>query len=468
MRLTGWGLRYASRLAWAARDVDLTVAPGERVLLTGASGAGKSTLLHALAGLIGPDEGEQLGTMTVGGQEPGRARSGTAVVFQDPQAQLVMTRAGDDVAFGLENAGLPPERIWPAVDAALAAVGFPYGRDRPTAALSGGQQQRLVLAGALAGRPGLLLLDEPTAQLDPDGAALVRTAVARAVADRSTTLLVVDHDAGAWLPLVDRVVELLPGGGTVEHGPDWAPAPLRMPTRTRRPAGEQLLRAEAAGYTHRGAVLPALPPTDVAVPAGRTLAVTGANGAGKSTLALLLAGLRGPTTGRVAAGHALTAGLPRPDRPPHRWRADALVTRIGTVFQHPEHQFLTGRVRDELALGPLRSGAGDDEARRRADDLMERLGLAALADANPFTLSGGQQRRLSVATALATAPSVLVLDEPTFGQDRDTWSELVALLAEQQDDHRALVLVTHDDAVVEALADDVLRLAPAAGERVPV
>ncbi|WP_233492104.1 ABC transporter ATP-binding protein [Blastococcus sp. TF02A-30] len=460
MRLTGWGFRYPSRHAWAARDVDLRVDPGERVLLTGPSGAGKSTLLHALAGLLGPDEGEQTGEITVDGRAPAEARARTGVVFQDPDAQLVMTRAGDDVAFGLENAGVRPERIWPAVESVLAEVGFPYGRDRATAALSGGQKQRLVLAGALAPRPGLLLLDEPTAQLDPDGAVLVREAVARATGARDTTLLVVDHDAEAWLPLVDRVVELRPEGGAVEHGPGWRPAPLRLPVRTPRPAGAVLLRAEAAGYTHRGAEQPALAATDVAVPAGRTLAVTGPNGTGKSTLALLLAGLRPPTTGRIAAAPALTAGLRRPDRPPHRWRADELVRRIGTVFQHPEHQFLTGRVRDELALGPLRSGAGDDAAHRRAEELMERLGLAALAEANPFTLSGGQQRRLSVATALATDPAVLVLDEPTFGQDRDTWGELVALLAEQQRDGRALVLVTHDAAVVRALADDELALQP--------
>jgi energy-coupling factor transport system ATP-binding protein len=460
VRLTGWGFRHASRRAWAVRDVDLAIAPGERVLLTGASGAGKSTLLHALAGLLGPDAGDRAGAAAVDGRDPDHARDRTAIVFQDPDSQLVMTRAGDDVAFGLENAGTPPELIWPAVDRALAAVGFPYGRDRATAALSGGQKQRLVLAGALAGRPGLLLLDEPTAQLDPAGAALVREAVTRAVAGRGTTLLVVDHDPDGWLPLVDRVVELLPDGGAVEHGPGWTPAPLRMPTRRLHPAGDLLLRAEGAGYTHRGSDVAALPPTDVALSAGRTLAVTGPNGTGKSTLALLLAGLRGPRTGRVAATPALTAGLRRPHRPPHRWRADELVCRIGTVFQQPEHQFLTGRVRDELALGPLRAGSGDAAAHELADHLLERLGLAALAEANPFTLSGGQQRRLSVATALATRPGVVVLDEPTFGQDRDTWAELVALLSEQQDEGRALVLVTHDAAVVTALADDVLELRP--------
>lgn len=440
------------------RDVDLTVAPGERVLLTGASGAGKSTLLHTLAGLFDPDAGESAGAIAVDGRLPHLARARTAIVFQDPDAQLVMTRAGDDVAFGLENVGTPPEQIWPAVDRALAAVAFPYGRERATAALSGGQKQRLVLAGALAGRPGLLLLDEPTAQLDPAGAALVRDAVTRAVGDRGTTLLVVDHDADRWLPLVDRVVELLPDGGVVERGPGWTPPPLRLPVRALHAPGPVLLRAEAAGYTHSGSDVPALVPTDAALSAGRTLAVTGPNGTGKSTLALLLAGLRGPTTGRMTAAPALAAGLRRPHRPPHRWRADELVRRIGTVFQQPEHQFLTGRVRDELALGPLRAGSGDAAAHRLADELLDRLGLAALAEANPFTLSGGQQRRLSVATALATRPAVVVLDEPTFGQDRDTWAELVALLAEQQDEGRALVLVTHDAAVVAALADDVLDL----------
>jgi energy-coupling factor transport system ATP-binding protein len=463
VRLAGWGFRHASRRAWAVRDVDLVVSPGERVLLTGASGAGKSTLLRALGGLLEPESGDASGQLTVDGDVPGRRRVG--VVFQDPDAQLVMTRAGDDVAFGLENTGTPPERIWAAVDAALDAVGFSLGRDRVTAALSGGQKQRLVLAGALAPRPGLLLLDEPTAQLDPEGAALVRAAVVRAVADRSATLVVVDHDVESWLPLVDRVVELLPGGGTLEHPPGWRPAPLRLPVRHPGAPGEQLLAACAAGYTHRGSAEPTLAPVDAALRAGRTLAVTGPNGTGKSTLALLLAGLRAPTTGAVVAGAALTAGLRRPDRPPSRWPAAELVERIGTVFQQPEHQFLTGRVRDELSLGPLRSGAGAARARATAEALLDRLGLAPLADANPFTLSGGQQRRLSVATALATRPRVLVLDEPTFGQDRETWAELVALLAEQQDGERALCLVTHDAAVVEALADDVLTLGRPVGVR---
>ncbi|SFC09506.1 ABC transporter ATP-binding protein [Klenkia taihuensis] len=443
-------VRHAGRLAWALTGIDLDVAPGERVLVTGASGAGKSTLFAALAGLLDPEAAEVTGELAVDGEPPAAARDRLGLLMQDPDAQLVMTRAGDDVAFGLENAGLPPEVIWPRVDDALAAVGWRYGRDRPTQALSGGEKQRLVLAGALARRPGLLLLDEPTAQLDPAGAAVVREAVARVVVARGTTLLVVDHDAAPWLPLVDRVVEVREGG-LVEHPPGWAPVPraagLVLPAAT---AGPARLGAEQAGFTYRGTTTPALRPTSLQLHASTVTAVTGPNGTGKSTLALLLAGLRAPTTGAVRAAPELAV---RGERRPHRWRAGDLVTRIGTVFQQPEHQFLTGRLRDELELGPLRSGSGSATARARAEELLERLGLAPFADANPFTLSGGQQRRLSVATALATAPAVLVLDEPTFGQDAATWRELVTLLAEQRAAGCAVAAVTHDRDLVDVLAD---------------
>ena len=452
----GLGVRHPSRRAWALTGVDLVVEPGERVLLTGASGAGKSTLLAALAGILDAEGAEVIGELTVDDAAPRAARDRLGLLAQDPDSQLVMTRAGDDVAFGLENAGLPPAQIWPRVDEALDAVGFPYGRNRPTQALSGGEKQRLVLAGPAPRRPGLLLLDEPTAQLDPPGAALVRAAVARVTADRSATTIVVDHDAGPWLPLVDRVVEVVPGG-LVEHGPGWRPTPraagLALPPAT---VGPVLLTAESAGFSYRGSGVPALPPVDAALRAGRALAVTGPNGAGKSTLALLLAGLRTPTIGRITAAQHLAAGLRT--ALPHRWRAGELVTRIGTVFQHPEQQFLTGRLHDELALGPLRSGEHAAAARATAEELLERLGLTAFADANPYTLSGGQQRRLSVATALATAPRVLVLDEPTFGQDAATWRELVMLLAEQRARGCAVAVVTHDADLVEVLADDRIGL----------
>jgi energy-coupling factor transport system ATP-binding protein len=459
VELRGFGWRHAGRRAWAVRDVDLRITHGERVLLLGPSGAGKSTLLAALAGLLPEDSGEAAGLAEIDGLDPRKARERVGILFQDPQTQLVMARSGDDVAFGPENRGVPAPEIWPLVDSCLQRVGFPYGRDRPTAALSGGEQQRLALAGVLALRPGLLLLDEPTANLDPAGAALVRAAIARS-RDADTTLVLVEHRVTEALSLVDRVVVLEPGGGIRADGPPsaifavhgaalaeagvWVPGASFPPQKSRSTSSTDLIRADTLTLKHR------LPATTLRAGAGETLAVTGPNGAGKSTVALLLGGLLTPTGGRITA-------LDDP-RPPHRWPATTLTQRIGSVFQNPEHQFVTSRVADELALGPRRLGRSPAQVTATVDDLLDRLRLTALAGANPYTLSGGEARRLSVATALATAPRVLVLDEPTFGQDRRTWIELVDLLAALRDEGHAIIAVTHDEDLVTVLADRVHRL----------
>jgi len=475
----GWGWRYAGRRAFALRGLDLQVGAGERVLLLGPSGSGKSTLLLALAGLLDPaGSGEAEGRLTLDGADPRQARDRVGIVFQDPESQIVMGGAGDDVAFGLENLCLPSDAIWSRVAAALDAVGFPYALDRPTDALSGGEQQRLALAGVIALRPGMLLLDEPTANLDPDGAALVRDVVRRIVEQLGVTLVMVEHRVADALPLVDRVVVLQAGGGVVadgaprevfaRHGDDLAEAGVWVPEHRLpappvrdRPASETLLLAEQVAYTYPGAAVPAVARVDLQVRSAEALAITGPNGSGKSTLALLLAGLLRPSAGAVVAGEALAPG--RGHDPIWRWAAGELVRRVGTVFQDPEHQFLTGSARDELILGPMRIGIEARAARQRADELLERLHLSALADANPFTLSGGEKRRLSVATALATAPSVLVLDEPTYGQDRRTATELLHLLAALRDEGRAVCFVTHDREFAQALADRTLRLGAAGG-----
>lgn len=203
-----WGWRHAGREAWAIRHLDLRIDEGERVLLLGASGAGKSTLLLALAGLLDPTGGgESEGTLTVGGRTPHDARDETAIVFQDPETQLVMPRSGDDVAFGLENRCVPSERIWPQVHAALAAVAFPYPGDRRTDALSGGEKQRLALAGVLALGPRLLLLDEPTANLDPSAKKEIEAMLA-GFAHEGMTLVMSTHNLGQAKRLATRVVYL--------------------------------------------------------------------------------------------------------------------------------------------------------------------------------------------------------------------------------------------------------------------
>ncbi|HEX7172874.1 MAG TPA: ABC transporter ATP-binding protein [Candidatus Limnocylindria bacterium] len=470
----GWGLRHPGRREWALRGVTLTIEAGERVLLLGPSGAGKSTLLTALAGLVDPrGGGETEGLLLVDGVDPREARDRTGLLFQDPESQLVMGRAGDDVAFGLENRCVPTDAIWSRVDAALGAVGFPYDRDRPTHALSGGEQQRLALAGTLALRPGLLLLDEPTANLDPDGATELREVLDRVLDRVGATLVLVEHRVDEAVSLVDRVVVLAAGSGVVADGPPrdvfrahgsalaeagvWVPDhPPPAPPRRERPAPAALVLADRVGFRYPGDRTDVVEAIDIHVRSAEALAVVGPNGSGKSTLALLTAGLLEPRVGRVMAAEALSPG--HGHEPIARWPAHELVRRIGTVFQDPEHQFLTRSVREELLLGPRRAGASEAVARRRADELLDRLHLAPVAAANPFTLSGGEKRRLSVATALATAPSLLVLDEPTFGQDRRTWSELLHLLAALRDDGRGVCFVTHDRAFASALADRTLAL----------
>ncbi|WP_171013244.1 ATP-binding cassette domain-containing protein [Microbacterium sp. 2FI] len=472
----GWGWRHASRHAWAIRDADLRIEPGERVLLLGASGSGKSTLLHGLAGVLGgDDEGEQAGALLIDGVPAAQARGRAGLVLQDPDAQVILARVGDDVAFGCENLGIPRDEIWPRVGAALEAVGLDVALDRPTKALSGGQKQRLALAGLLAMRPGIVLLDEPTANLDPAGVAEVRDAVTRLLEAHPATLVVVEHRVEVWLPLVSRVIVLGAGGVIADGTPDavlgrageslaargvWVPGiPPAHPSAPQRAAGEVLLSATELAV-QRVAGHPVAAGIDVDVRAGSALAITGPNGAGKSTLGLTLAGLLAPAAGALVASPGLADGA---GSTPICWASRQLLTRIGTVFQDPEHQLLAKTVREELEVGPRALGLGADETSRRVDELLDRLRLAPLARANPYTLSGGEKRRLTVAAALATAPRVLVLDEPTFGQDARTWAELVALLARLRDEGSAIVAITHDLDVVEALHAEVLALRPATG-----
>jgi energy-coupling factor transport system ATP-binding protein len=365
----------------------------------------------------------------------------------------------------------------------MADVGFPYGPRHSTGALSGGEKQRLVIAGALAMRPRLLLLDEPTANLDPAGAALVREVLARVLAATGATLVLVEHRVAEVVDLVDRVVVVEPGGGVVADGPPgtvfaehgrsladqgvWVPGAEPEPRLSPAPGGGTLL--EAVGVTARTppelgvrSVGPRTVLSDVHVDvrAGTATALTGPNGAGKSTLLSLLAGLTRPHRGSVLPRGPLAEADRRPLR---RWPAARLARHVGTVFQHAEDQFVTTTVRDELRFAPRRAGMGEAETAAWVDELLERLRLTALADVHPYTLSGGEKRRLSVATALSSgdahAPDVLVLDEPTFGQDTRTWTELVELLGGLREQGRAVLMATHDELLLRRFADTRVRVA---------
>lgn len=523
-----FGWRHPDRTEASPRGLDLEIPPGQKVLVVGPSGVGKSTLLYALAGVLeqdapdsAPDSGEpeapghdrtesvrdregthgQLGELLIDGVPAAERASVSGLLQQDPESSIVLARVGDDVAFGPENLGVDVDEIWRRVDHALEAVELPVTHDRATDELSGGQQQRLGLAGIMAMRPRLLLLDEPTANLDPEGVRTVREAVATVAAETGCTLIVVEHRTEVWSDLVDRVVVLDRQGVSHDGTPSeifgdpelgqqlhadgvWVPGrrvpdPVVFPdvggqplliardleVSREQPSSRALARRRRRVRSGRpvpeGAVAgsPAARPVNLEIRAGSATAITGVNGAGKSTLALTLAGLLVASAGSVQATTALAGTAPTD---PSVWSGPELLTRAGTVFQEPEHQFLTSSVRAELGEGPRRAGWSDERIDATVQRLLDRLELRDVAEANPFTLSGGQKRRLSVGTVMAAAPDVLVLDEPTFGQDARTWWSVVDLLAEQIQAGCAVVVVTHDRELIAALNAHEFQVHPVA------
>lgn len=471
----GWGWRHAGRKNAALSGVDLDIAPGERVLVLGPSGSGKSTLMGGLAGLLGgAEEGEATGTLTVDGIAPAEARGRVGLLMQDPEAQVVLARVGDDVAFGMENLGVAREEIWPCVENSLEAVGLSVPLDHSTTELSGGQKQRLALASILAMGPGLLLLDEPTANLDPSGVAEVRAAVEKVVERTGATVVVVEHRVDVWASLVDRVIVVADGaiaadgpldevlaqqGDAMRERGIWlpgddvaaevGPAP-EVPPASSEATPIARVTDLTIGYD---ASAPVRSGIDLMIERGVSTCIVGANGAGKSTFALTLAGLLPPLEGAVEVE---TSDGTRGD--PHEWSSKQLLGRMSMVFQEPEYQFLAATVAEELAIGPRAAGMSEEEIAPLVDEHLEALGLTALARANPMTLSGGEKRRLSVATALISAPELLILDEPTFGQDRGTWLGLVRLLRAALERGVTLVSITHDPAFVAAMGQRVVDL----------
>lgn len=540
-----WGYRHASRRAFAVRGLDLTIKAGQRVLLLGASGIGKSTILSGAAGLIGndfvaknsaksqqttlvedADGGVSEGCVLVDGVPVRRARGRVGLVLQDPDAQAIFQRLGDNVAFGPENMNVPRNEIWDRVRKSLKEVGLDgLQLHRSTSHLSGGQMQRLALAGALAMQPSVLLLDEPTANLDPDGTQQIVGAV-RAVLDSThATMVLVEHHAEPWIDMIDRVVVLglendeaangKAANNETVHDDDIARAAssrtvivadgtpdevfnrtdldfedlgIWLPERYKKnvkssanessasnssanaessekyyencsPAegyGEVLLSTKDLAISHNSE--PIARHINLEFKAGQITALVGANGAGKSTLSLTLAGLLPAVSGEVVASDALAQGTNGTD--PMKWKSPDLAKRISYVFQNPEHQFACGSVLDEVMLGPLRTGVSADEARVKAQELLKRFRLARYAKANPYTLSGGEKRRLTVAASLAAAPRVLILDEPTFGQDRKTWLQIIRLIASLRSEGVSIIVVTHDRELVEVLGARLVELVP--------
>jgi energy-coupling factor transport system ATP-binding protein len=347
------------------------------------------------------------------------------------------------------------------VPASLDEVGLRGFERRRPSRLSGGEQQRLALAGVLAPQPSVLVLDEPTANLDPAGTAALIERLARLRAERRATIVLVEHRVEQAWALADRVLALGRDGSPIAFGaPDdvvrrsgalirdagaWLPGDRMVGGSGRRQpvVGPPVVQADALTFAYPGAP-PAVVGATLTVAAGERVALVGPNGSGKSTLGRLLVGLLSPSSGRVRLGGA----------DPSRLAPAELARHAGYVFQDPERQFLGSTVAEEVRLGL------QPEELRRAEELMVRLDLPfeRFGDRSPYALSGGEQRRLSLACALVRQPRLLVLDEPTFGQDRLGFESLLAILRERVDDGVAVLAATHDDRLVGELAGRMVEI----------
>jgi len=449
------------------------------MLVVGPSGSGKSTLALAIGGLIPRDIPAAVGGLLalddreIRGLAPTAVAARVGMVWQDPDSQLVMERVGDDVAFGLENRAWPPPDMRSRVADVLDEMGLLELERQRSRRLSGGQQQRLALAGALAPRPDVLVLDEPTANLDPAGAAAFMERLAALRAEGSTTIVLIEHLVEVAWPMADLILALDSDGRPLDVGAPaevakrsaaklrdagiWLPAAVERQIRGARPTVVPRDRSRPPIGADRRPIIaaqnlrfgydrhePVIRDVQLWIEAGERVALVGPNGSGKSTLARLLVGLLRPYAGSVR--------LLGDD--PARLRPAELARRASYVFQDPERQFLAQTVEEEVMLG-LRF-----VERASARVLMGRLGLPLdrYGRQSPYRLSGGEQRRLSLATALVREPAVLVLDEPTFGQDRHGYEGLLEILDERLAAGTTLIAATHDRRFVDDATDRTIEL----------
>jgi len=476
--------QYAESDTWALSEVDLEIRPGEAVLITGPSGSGKTTLTSCILGLIPHHhEGQLKGQVIVRGRVTARTRIGAlaalvGLVFQDPESQLVAPTVIDEVAFGAENIGVPPQEIERRITEALEIVRLSGFEDRQPYLLSGGEQQACAIAAIYAMYPEIYVMDEPTSNLDPLGTQRVLSLVAKIARERNKTLILVEHKLEEALPLVDRII-IMDQGRIVRDGPveevlaagdlphvfqrppivrlaerlgvDSSPLtaddlharlpgdlkgsliPQPKPKEPDRGEGDVVIEIRDLEFVYdKGA--PALRGVDLSIRRGEMVAIMGRNGSGKSTLVRHINGLLTPSNGEVfVLGQDLT-----------QTTTAQIAQKVGFCFQNPNHQMVSFTVRDELAYGLKVRGAPADEIARRSEEALAFVGLSDSLEEDVFALGKGQRQRLALASVLTLDPEILIIDEPTTGQDQQMTEDIFQILERLNNEGTTILLITHD------------------------
>jgi energy-coupling factor transporter ATP-binding protein EcfA2 len=460
LQVSSLTFRYRDRPEPAIRGIDLTLARGEMLLLSGSSGCGKTTLARCINGLIPRSyRGELQGSIVLNGKDSAPLNLGqisqiVGTVLQDPERQIVASHVMQEAAFGLENLALPRDEVERRVTGTLEYLEIGHLAERETFSLSGGEKQKVALAGALAMKPSILLLDEPLASLDPVSA---REALAlfRRLADEGISVLIIEHRVESVLTVhPDRTVYMedgrivytgcaaglidavdyrrvkLPAADVVRRA-RADPVP-EHPIPAVREAGETLVAFEEVSFAYGEGPL-VLRNVTARIRKGDIIAVLGPNGAGKTTLMKHTIGLLKPTQGRVLVGGEDTRKV----------TVARAAHTLGYVFQSPTHMLFAPTVREELAFGPRNIGVPEGEIPSRVGHAVEALNLEGLEQYPPLALSFGQQKRTSIASVLSMGTRILIMDEPTAGQDYFNYMAFMdSILA--MPEFETILFITHD------------------------
>lgn len=446
--------------------IQFSLNKNETTILLGSSGSGKSSLALCLNGLY-PDavEGVSSGEIYYRGKnirdfKKGELNQEIGIVFQDPESQFCMITIEDELAFTLENIKTPPSEMARRISEVLKLVGMDGLQNRKIHELSGGQKQKIALASVLLLEPNMLILDEPTANLDPVSSLEFIQLIKCVQEKHQLAVLIIEHQADDWLDIVDRVLvmgrsgELIADGNVnsifmekktlLEQEGVFLPKRFSNTADSFRnfnhrilPSEDVILTVKDMSFYRKKQII--LNEINLDIRSGEFIAIIGENGAGKSTLLQLMAGLLTPFKGNIYFF----------DKPMEHWDQKELRKRMGYVFQNPEHQFITDTVLEELTFGLKLNGYSEKKINSTATKLMREFHLEKHRFSNPFSLSGGQKRRLSVATMVDETPDILFFDEPTFGQDARTTREFMNMIERLRESGTTIVFVTHDMDIVD-------------------